>query len=1710
MHFAQMNLYANKNFQPISFFQSLLTLCAINIASVKDDSTGRPFISVNMHGVSGSWLFDTGASVTLISLKEFRKISPDNRPPRMSPITNLSGAGGESLNTHGIYNLKLTINGRTLVHPVYVASNLSSPAILGIDAIKAFGLLYSPFKHSFSFESQSKSVHTVQGVAPSPSPDLDSASILASLSTTKTVTIPALTSLSLSVSTVSSLPYRPPADMLGLAHIGTSDLPYLNGGPGLVKTDRIGEVTVRLNNCSPTDLLLPKGSIIGFLESLRPSSIRQVDQDLFIAAIEKVVPAPTPPITLSDKAEFLKNLQINVPPSERPAYIDLLLRNHDVFSKDKNDLGCATNAKHTIHLKNNLPIYVKQFPIPESYRQQLDLQVKEWLKMGVIIPTNSPYNSPIFIVPKKDGSPRYVLDFRKLNANSHTDKYSMKTVEECIGDIGRSGSTIFSTLDLSSGFWQLPLDPNSQKFTAFTVQGSGQFQWTRTSQGLHSAPSQYQRLMELTVKGLENIIVYIDDLLVHSSEHDHHRHSLQLLFDRLRRANLKLNLPKCHFGSDNVTYLGFRLTPQGILPGSDKLAAVRNATPPTNVHQIRQFLGLANFFRTHIRNFSLISSPLNLLTRKDTVWRGGILPPAALRSFKELQSALCSEPVVNYPRKHRPYALIVDAASGNDKNEGGLGAVLCQADEKGELHVIAYASRSLSKHEKNYTPFLIEMTACTWGIDHFSVYLKGRKFTLYTDHKPLEKLSTVHTKTLNRLQQAMNEHDFVICHKPGLEMPADFLSRNVASISSVLDTDLKLLQSQDVFASSLIDFIKLGTLPADPLRAHYVQKIAPSCFFEKDVLWRRISRHNMPHRNVLILPLVLADELIHDSHSSLLSGHEGITRTKERILQSYFWPNMEDKIGQHVTSCERCQARRTTDRPRPPLLTPMPQCTALNQRIHIDLMGGLRTSSQGKNYVLCMTDAFTKYAEICAIPNKEAATVARALFERWICRFGCPIEFTSDNGKEFCNKLTEELFKLLQIKHSHTTPYHPQCNAQAEVQNKVIAKYLASFVDKTTLDWPLYIAPMAFAYNTALHRSIKSTPFFLTYGIDARLPSLPDPDLNRYYGQSDVAEWYKTLQHCRQLATQHNLQASNYMQSQFNKKASPYNYTIGQLVWIDIRNFLGLNRKLSPNWEGPYAISRTFDTGVVEIIYKNNKKIRVNVARIKPYIAPFGTQAREVTLPPTPPGPRAPHPAPLVPRFRPQLPNPVLDPHFGDPSVSNSPDPVFPPNFDNQLLEQYPDPVFPPNNYVLRPDPNVLPRQPAPVLAPNRYLSQWDPNVNAPVPRAPAPVLAPNSRTNNRLVLPPTNRSLQQQLIPSQQTAGPALPPATRHPTPSFDLPLRQMGQTLGGNFPSPSEMGQHRQRVFVPQISLPLAPPALPPAAAGDNIIPDNMRITRSVRASNQLQLHPPLAALHKESPFTVNPAVGSGPSLVSDEYGLPIVKPGFKTPQWITKRRKFLKNLTPSARNLLLTGDPLYAYDNVPYDAEWYNVTARPAPAVVDVPLPPVPPPPVAHPRPVHPPDNFRYIQFETPPRHLLTDNSSDSSQSPPPSPAEPGPQQCLRPRPSTANSAALDAASTLMERASLNDRPGNYWLRSSPTAPAATPSSSSSGLSRLTSWSRNLASRARIAFEETADDAAAVLLPPLEPSRVPAHHPTGHAHPRASGLPRARGRGRPGSRR
>ena len=663
----------------------------------------RPSIKVICNGIASNWLYDTGADVSIINKDLFEQIKKNGKVINLGTTSSLTSASSDKIKTLGRVRLELDVLGQKVKNPIYVCENLNQKAIMGVDLMKKLNL-------SFNFKKQEFHIDQIsQGTKTDISPFL--------LVTKSSEMIPALTALPLRLQGENSNGQRPPLNCLAVAQIKNKEFPCLYAHEGLVKPNKLGEITVWVKNCHPFDINLQRNEEIGFLEFVDRNLIDKIDQDKFIDEISNVRNSNIK-LSEKEKIDFLKTLNLSVPENERKAYEELFIKNHDVFSKNKNDLGRANNFEHNIKLKAKDPSYIKQFRIPEAHRSHLEEQIKEWLKIGIIEPTHSRFNSPIFVVPKKDGTHRFVLNYRALNDNSLDDRYTMKDVNECIGDIGRAGSTIFSTMDLTSGFWQLPLQHASRPYTAFTCPGMGQYQYKVLSMGLKGGPGSFQRMVELTVKGLDRIIVYIDDLLAHATNHSQHRADLNELFQRLRAVNLKLNPAKCEFGSKNVSYLGYRLTPEGIKPGKDKLECVRNAKPPTSVKEVRAFLGLCNFFRSHIRNFAQISSPLCQLTTKACGWKGGPLPKPAYVSFKELQSALISEPIVAYPRKDRPYALIVDASTGSDDTQGGFGAILCQQDAKNRFHVIAYASRKLAKHEKNYTPFLAEMMAAVWGMNH--------------------------------------------------------------------------------------------------------------------------------------------------------------------------------------------------------------------------------------------------------------------------------------------------------------------------------------------------------------------------------------------------------------------------------------------------------------------------------------------------------------------------------------------------------------------------------------------------------------------------------------------------------------------------------------------------------------------------------------------------------------------------------------------------------------------------------------------------------------------------------------------------------------------------------------------------------------------------------------------------------------------------------
>jgi hypothetical protein len=346
-----------------------------------------------------------------------------------------------------------------------------------------------------------------------------------------------------------------------------------------------------------------------------------------------------------------------------------------------------------------------------------------------------------------------------------------------LDEVSKSRSLIFSTFDLTSGFWQQSLQEKSRQNTALSVPGKGtRYQWRVLPMGLQGLPASFARLMDFVMTGVKGIITYIDDILVHSQDHEQHLKTNEEVLWRLLKYGLKLNVDKTIIGAKTAQYLGNTLSGQGVTLSKDKLAAIKNFPRPTSPKAVREFLGLANYFRSLIPRFSQTEDPLNKMTRASTVWRTGAPPPPEAQvAFNKLKEA----PIVVNPNREGRFILQTDALTGTDAAAGGMGAVLLQ-EQKGQDRK---SCRVRVKRTKGPQGELPGLSFSCWGIDYFDTYLTPPKqFTICTDHGPLETMSTVHKKTLNNLQLLMLKFNFVIEYKEGWRNTvADTLSRTHAA-----------------------------------------------------------------------------------------------------------------------------------------------------------------------------------------------------------------------------------------------------------------------------------------------------------------------------------------------------------------------------------------------------------------------------------------------------------------------------------------------------------------------------------------------------------------------------------------------------------------------------------------------------------------------------------------------------------------------------------------------------------------------------------------------------------------------------------------------------------------------------------------------------------------------------------------------------------------
>ena len=473
--------------------------------------------------------------------------------------------------------------------------------------------------------------------------------------------------------------------------------------------------------------------------------------------------------------EFKWPINANLPLEEVTDLTELLDEFRDVFAFDTSELGVMGGETFRITLTDETPIFKQQYRLSQSEKEILREQMEERKAVGFIRASTSEWAAPVTMPPKKDEYGNWTLkrpcvDYRALNSRTPTDHYPLPTPEDIFDAL--SDSAVFTTLDLRMGYHQVRIAEEDCCKTAFWCL-DGLHEWTVVPFGLKNAPPFFQRVMDQTlVREKHCARCFIDDVIIFSKSLSEHKQHLRQVFGRLRDKNIKCHPSKMRVAFPDVEYLGHKVVPRGTAPMAVKIEAIVKMLPPTDVPGLRAVLGTANYYRKFVKDYSTIAAPLNNLLREDVAWDWS---DECQHAFDTIKEKLTQAPILRRPDYSREFELHTDWSGV------GLGAVLVQRDDDGREYVIAYASRSNNRTERNYSSYAGECLAAVWGVSHFRVYLYGRRFTLLTDHEPLkwlmtnEKLTGMHA----RWAHILSEYDFEIKHRSGVKSgDADGLSRN--------------------------------------------------------------------------------------------------------------------------------------------------------------------------------------------------------------------------------------------------------------------------------------------------------------------------------------------------------------------------------------------------------------------------------------------------------------------------------------------------------------------------------------------------------------------------------------------------------------------------------------------------------------------------------------------------------------------------------------------------------------------------------------------------------------------------------------------------------------------------------------------------------------------------------------------------------------------
>ena len=831
-----------------------------------------------------------------------------------------------------------------------------------------------------------------------------------------------------------------------------------------------------------------------------PSNGRLESRGRFVGYLQK------DKVTTEQQIYVVKNL--HKPLLGRPAIRDLNLVNRidnvteqsqsvlDQFPSVFNNLG-KIRGDYTITLQDGAKPFALTTPrrVPIPLLKPVREELKRMENMGVISPIKEPTDWCAGMVPvkKKNGQVRICVDLTRLNQSVKRELHPLPAVEQVLAQL--TGAKVFSKLDANSGFWQIPLDPKSAKLTTF-ITPFGRYYFNRLPFGITSAPEHFHRRISEILSGTDGTVSMLDDVLVFGKNQKEHDEHLTEALKRIEKAGLTLNKEKCRFSKERITFLGQIIDSSGILPDPNKVSAIKNVGIPKNISDVRRFLGMTNQLNKFIPNLADETKVLRDLLCKKNSW---MWERPQQEAFDKIKRLLSSPPVLAL---YDPNANTIVSA---DASSYGLGAVLLQEQENGDIKPISYVSRSMSPTEERYAQIEKEALAFTWACERFSDFLIGLKFTIQTDHKPLIPLfSTKRLEELpirvQRFRMRMMRFDFSIAYIPGKKLViADALSR--APLWKPDEHDELFQEETKAYVDSVVQGLpateqRLEEIKINQERDPICQEITRYCqegWPEKGRIQGPVKRYypvsseisiinDLLMRNGrIIIPLVLQKQVL----SQLHTGHQGIQKCRDRAKQAVWWPGLSKELEDLVNKCPIC-CRHQVKPTEPMISSPLPELPW--QKVGMDLFEWKKAT------YLIIVDYYSRFIEVARLTRMTAEEVIRHC-KSVFARHGIPERVITDNGPQFDSSAFRKFSKDYQFDHATSSPYYPRGNGEAERAVKTIKGLLKKEGDPYLALLAYRSTPLCNGYSPSellMSRKLRTN---VPSSRQARKPAVPDKEL---------------------------------------------------------------------------------------------------------------------------------------------------------------------------------------------------------------------------------------------------------------------------------------------------------------------------------------------------------------------------------------------------------------------------------------------------------------------------------------------------------------------------------------------------------------------------------------------------------------------------------------